>query len=372
MSTSDTIFDFAELFCGPGGLSLGAKNAKLTTPNGLTYKINPVWANDIDKSTCETYALNIHHGDMTKVYCGRIEDVDFTKVPKFNALAFGFPCNDFSLVGEQLGFNGKFGPLYTYGLKAIKANNPVFFIAENVGGLSSANGGQAFKKILHDLEKVGKGYELTANLYRFEKYGVPQTRHRIVIVGIRKDLGKKFKVPKPTHIDNYVTAQEALEKPPIKPDAPNNVLTNQSDVVVERLKYIPPGGNAWHADIPERLQLKVKGAKLSQIYKRLDPNKPSYTVTGSGGGGTHVYHWSEPRALTNRERARIQTFPDHFVFLGSKESVRKQIGMAVPPHGAQIVVEAVLKTIAGVDYAYVDANIDHKTSIKQLLQVAMS
>ena len=89
---------------------------------------------------------------------------------------------------------------------------------------------------------------------------------------------------------------------------------------------------------------------MSQIYKRLDPDKPAYTITGSGGGGTHVYHWSEPRALTNRERARLQTFPDDYYFIGSKESVRKQIGMAVPVDGARIIFEAVLKTFAGIEY----------------------
>jgi DNA (cytosine-5)-methyltransferase 1 len=122
-------------------------------------------------------------------------------------------------------------------------------------------------------------------------------------------------------------------------DATNNELTKQSAVVVERLKHIKPGENAFTANLPEHLQLNVSGAKISQIYKRLRADKPSYTITGSGGGGTHVYHWSEPRALTNRERARLQTFPDNFEFLGTKESVRKQIGMAVPVEGAQVVFE---------------------------------
>ena len=84
----------------------------------------------------------------------------------------------------------------------------------------------------------------------------------------------------------------------------------------------------------------------------------AYTVTGSGGGGTHIYHWSDPRALTNRERARLQTFPDDFVFEGSKESVRKQIGMAVPCQGARIIFEAILKTFAGIPYESMDANIE--------------
>ena len=84
----------------------------------------------------------------------------------------------------------------------------------------------------------------------------------------------------------------------------------------------------------------------------------SYTVTGSGGGGTHIYHWEEPRALTNRERARLQTFPDAYEFKGSKESVRKQIGMAVPCEGAKIIFEAILKCFAGMEYPYVEANIN--------------
>jgi DNA (cytosine-5)-methyltransferase 1 len=83
-------------------------------------------------------------------------------------------------------------------------------------------------------------------------------------------------------------------------------------------------------------------------------------VTGSGGGGTHVYHWSKNRALTNRERARLQTFPDDFRFVGSKESVRKQIGMAVPPDGARPILEAVLKTLAGVSYASVAPSLGYQ------------
>ena len=89
----------------------------------------------------------------------------------------------------------------------------------------------------------------------------------------------------------------------------------------------------------------------------MDPDKPAYTVTGSGGGGTHIYHYSEPRALTNRERARLQTFPDDYIFEGSKEEVRKQIGMAVPALGAKVIFEAILKTFAEEDYESVDSTI---------------
>jgi hypothetical protein len=94
-----------------------------------------------------------------------------------------------------------------------------------------------------------------------------------------------------------------------------------------------------------------------QIYKKLDPNKPSYTITGSGGGGTHGYHYKENRALTNRERARIQTFPDEFTFQGSIESVRKQIGMAVPPKLSEVIFKHIVLTLANKPYDHIEPNI---------------
>ena len=163
----------------------------------------------------------------------------------------------------------------------------------------------------------------------------------------------QFEVPAPN--GRLMTCREAIEVPPIPADATNNEFTTQSKQVIERLSYIKPGENVWTAKLPARLQLNVTGARLSQIYKRLDPKKPAYTITGSGGGGTHVYHWSEPRALTNRERARLQTFPDNFVFHGSKESVRSQIGMAVPVEGAKVILNALLKTFAGKKYPHIAA-----------------
>ena len=126
-------------------------------------------------------------------------------------------------------------------------------------------------------------------------------------------------------------------------------------------RFLKLFGNSEYGTIPwdirAKLCLNVKGARLSQIYRRLDSKKPSYTITGSGGGGTHVYHWKESRALTNRERARLQTFPDDFVFCGSKESVRKQIGMAVPCDGAQVILEALLKTFEGIEYESVEPSV---------------
>ena len=349
------IFRLGELFCGPGGLALGAITATIGNPD---YKIIHQWANDYDKDTCQTYIRNICPDKPESVICGDIRELDFNRlydIGDIDALAFGFPCNDFSVVGEQKGINGKFGPLYSYGIKVLKDKQPQWFLAENVGGLKSANEGSAFEKIKADM--IAAGYKIYPNLYKFEDYSIPQARHRVIIIGIRNDLPFDFKVPS---TNGYVmkTCREAIDEPPIQENARNNEYTVQSAQVVERLNHIKPGENAFTANLPDHLKLNVRGARISQIYKRLDPSKPAYTVTGSGGGGTHIYHWREPRALTNRERARLQTFPDNYVFEGSKESVRKQIGMAVPCDGAKIIFEAVLKTFAGIHYESIPANIN--------------
>jgi len=340
-----------ELFCGAGGLALGAKQVNVNSANGEEHRLSIAWANDIDAHACKTYHANLVPNDANCVSCMPVQEVDFKALSSIDGLLFGFPCNDFSVVGEKKGFEGEYGPLYTYGVKAIEVHNPKFFLAENVSGLSSANEGKAFLKILNDLKTAGMGYYIEPHLYKFEEYGVPQTRHRLIIVGIRKDLKRRFKVPAPTTAKKHITCTEALEG--VEHVEHNNEKTKHGKITVERLKYIPPGGNAWHADIPDDLQLNVKKCRLSHIYRRLHPDYPSYTLTGSGGGGTHVYHWKEHRALTNRERARLQTFPDDFIFYGPKESVRAQIGHAVPPKAARLVLEAALKTILGIEYEHI-------------------
>lgn len=348
------IFRLGELFCGPGGLAWGAVHADI---GNAEFGITHAWANDYDENTCRTYRNNICPEAPDTVYHADVRRFDLTHLAPIDAFAFGFPCNDFSVVGEQRGMDGVYGPLYSYGVKVLKQYQPQWFLAENVGGLRNANDGKAFTKILDEMRQAG--YKLYPNLYKFENYGIPQARHRIIIVGIRKDINLEFKIPscKPyANVDN--TCRTAIEVPPIPANAPNNELTVQSATVVERLRHIKPGQNAFTADLPEELMLNVKGAKISQIYKRLDPEKPAYTVTGSGGGGTHIYHWRENRALTNRERARLQTFPDNYVFVGNKESVRKQIGMAVPCQGAKIIFEAILKTFADIEYESMEANIE--------------
>ena len=184
------MFRLGELFCGPGGLAWGAIHADIGDPD---FKIVHAWANDYDRATCDTYTRNICPDAPETVICGDVRKLDIDSLGHIDALAFGFPCNDFSVVGKQKGFNGTYGPLYSYGVKVLKKYQPQWFLAENVGGLRSANDGNAFSKILADLEKAG--YRLYPHLYKFEEYGVPQARHRVIIIGIRKDLPYVYRVP---------------------------------------------------------------------------------------------------------------------------------------------------------------------------------
>lgn len=346
-------FRLGELFCGPGGLAYGALNSH---SNDGEYNVEHVWATDYDKDSCETYTRNICPQDPDSVHCIDVRHLDIEKLPEIDAFAYGFPCNSFSNVGEHKGLsNEKFGQLYWYGVKVLRKFKPKWFVAENVSGIKSA-GNNDFQVILKDLEE--SGYNLTVHLYKAEEYGIPQTRHRVIIVGIRKDLDILFHVPDPkdfSHIDN--SSRAALS------DIPDNAFNHEirpiSKKIVERLSYIKPGQNLWQAEdvMPEHLMIKTK-TRISQIYRKLAPDKPSYTITASGGGGTSGYHWTN-RELTNRERARIQTFPDFYQFAGKYASVRKQIGMAVPCNLSRIVVTAVLNSFAGIPYNHITPNINH-------------
>ena len=214
-------------------------------------------------------------------------------------------------------------------------------MAENVRGLLSANDSRAIKQIISDFESIAPGYIVKPKLYNFAEYGVPQFRERVILVGVRMDTGFNFVHPKPEYGAGqkypYVTAGQALKGAEKVPH--NNEHQNVKRKTIEMLKRIPAGGN--FTDIPKDSEYYVKGM-ISHVYRRIDPDRPSTTIIAAGGGGTWGYHYPEPRPLTNRERARLQTFPDDFVFEGSVTEVRRQIGNAVPPAGIVKIVEGLL------------------------------
>lgn len=318
------------LFSGCGGLDLGFHNQGYET----------VWANDFAHWACETFKKNF--GDI--IVEKDIEEINpYTdeSIPDCDLILGGFPCQDFSMIWKQPGLKGERGNLYKSFLRFVDAKKPKAFVAENVKGLLTANGKKAIQRIIEDFDKIEPSYVVIPKLYKLAGYGVPQFRERVLIVGIRVDTGFEFEHPKPTHgIKSgkpYFTAGEAIRG--VEKAKYNNELLKISDKTREMLGLIPEGGN--FADIPRDHPLYVKGL-ISHVYRRLKLDEPAKTIIAAGGGGTWGYHYPEPRALTNRERARLQSFPDDFIFEGSTTEVRRQIGNAVPPKGVEELAKSLL------------------------------
>jgi DNA (cytosine-5)-methyltransferase 1 len=328
------------LFCGCGGFDLAFHRAGFKT----------VWANDNNKWAIKTFNDNFE--DIA--HLSSIEDYDpyyDSTIPDADLILGGFPCQDFSIIGKRNGINSSRGNLYRHFIKFIDAKKPFVFVAENVKGILSANNGQAIKQIVKDFESINPGYTVKIQLYNFSEYGVPQFRERVIFVGIRTDAGFNFMHPSPTCGPRtnkpYTTAGEALKD--VEKIQHNNELIRHNHKTVEMLKLIPEGGN--FADIDKTHPLYVKGM-VSNIYRRINRNEPSKTVIASGGGGTWGYHYPEPRALTNRERARLQTFPDNFIFAGPLSEVRRQIGNAVPPLGIGPIANELFKLFQGDFFSF--------------------
>jgi DNA (cytosine-5)-methyltransferase 1 len=333
----DKEIGIVSLFSGCGGLDLGFEQVG-------NYKT--LWANDFKNEACETFKN--HFGDV--IVEGDIEKIDpYLKgnVPDCDLILGGFPCQDFSIIWKQPGLNGERGNLYKSFLRFVDAKKPKAFVAENVRGILTANQKKAIKQIIQDFQNIQPGYVIIPHLYNFADYGVPEFRERVLIVGIRIDTGVHFEPPKPTHgkgegLLPYVTVGKAFEG---VEDVPyNNEHLRVKERTQKIISLIPEGGN--FTDIPKDSPYYVKGM-ISHVYRRIHRNEPSKTIIAAGGGGTWGYHYPENRPLTNRERARIQAFPDDFVFYGNTTEVRRQIGNAVPPVGVHAVAEALKPLFLG-------------------------
>ena len=328
------------LFSGCGGMDLGFKQAG--------YQL--VWANDFDQKACDTYRLNLGN----HIVHGDIADVNLKNIPDCDVMIGGFPCQDFSMIWKRGGLKTDRGNLYKYFVKAVSIKRPKVFVAENVKGLLTANKGRAVNQIAEDFARLG--YEVDVDLYNFAEYGVPQLRERVFIVGVRSDIAWDFKRPDPSHIKgSFVSAGKALVG--VKKVKTNNEHQNIAERTKKLLKLIPEGGN--FSDIPEDHPLYVKGM-ISHVYRRLNRKRPSTTIIASGGGGTWGYHYSEPRPLTNRERARLFCYPDSFVFLGSIAEVRRQIGNSVPPLAAKQLAESLLPAFSAPVGLSLKQMVNHK------------
>lgn len=339
------------LFSGCGGMDLGAEK---------TQRAKVVWAIDSEHWAVETYRRNLGRHILEA-------DITQTSVPDVpcDILLAGPPCQDYSTLWNHDGLKTARGNLFRQVARFLDELRPAAFVLENVPGLLSANRGAAWTLVRHALraptsfagasaDGPSVRYDLSAQVVDMADLGVPQQRERLMVIGVRRDLGVRPPVIPTPFAGNPVTVHEALDADPLPDDAPNHERGLDGPDVVERLKLIPPGRN--YEAVPEGHKLAVKGL-ISHVYRRLDPNKPSYTMIAGGGGGTHGYHHVEPRRLSNREKARLQGFPDDFIFehgcgQGPREArsiyprVRRQIGNAVPPPAAEIIVGAVIEVLA--------------------------
>lgn len=320
------------LFAGCGGLDLPFHLAGFKS----------VYVNEFNPWAAETFQKNFRvEVDQTP-----IEDVDMTTLPSADLVTGGFPCQDFSMVWKRPGLNGTRGNLYTYFLEVVAKTNPKVFVAENVLGILTANNGAAINQIINDFSQIGTGYVVFPKVYNFADYGVPQYRQRVILVGVRIDTGFNFVHPVGTRGSDgqlpHRSSGEALDG--MSPNLPNSEHMNIQPKTVALLSKIGPGGN--FSDLDPSDPLYVKGM-ISHVYRRIDPSKPSMTLIAGGGGGTWGYHYPEPRALTNRERARLQSFPDTFEFEGTFTEIRRQLGNAVPPVGVVPLVNSLLPLFRG-------------------------
>ena len=296
------------LFAGAGGLDLGLIHAG--------HKV--VWANDIDADSVATYMANI--GDH--ITLGDIGTFDPQKVPAFDLLVGGFPCQGFSRANVHRVDDDQRNKLYIQIVRYLRALKPQFFLLENVRGLLSLEGGAAFRRIEQELESVG--YEVQHKVLNAADFGVPQNRIRVIIVGIRKKDSEKYRYEYPTQTHSK-----------------DGSIGKKWVSIASALKGIPDPDNRHRLKNHVCSQYKITNRDFTG-HRATDPNKPSPTILarGNGGGGVcAIQHPQNHRRLSVRESALIQTFPKDYEFFGGLNSMYRQIGNAVPVQLAKAVAQ---------------------------------
>jgi len=325
-----------ELFAGCGGMALGFKKAGYHT----------LLANEWDASACETLKRNV----TDRVANCAIEEID--RFPRADVVVGGPPCQGFSNLGERLPCDPR-RQMWRHFMRAVKDAAPAAFVMENVPPLLKS---QEYIEIRQIAESLG--YNVAAEVLNAADYGVPQTRKRAIIIGVR---GREASHPDPTHynpqkysllphhLKPWETVRKAIGDLPPTPTEENwHIGRNPTEMSLERYKSIPPGGNRF--DLPRNLTpdcwiRKKKGG--TDLMGRLWWDRPSVTIR------TEFYkpekgrylHPDQHRPITHREAARLQGFPDNFEFFGKRIAVGIQIGNAVPPPLAHIIASHVRKII---------------------------
>ena len=315
-------YNVIDLFSGAGGFSLGFKSSGY---------FNILLSIDNNKSLSETYERNfkdVRHLTRDILSFDKKEIKELIKNEKVDVIIGGPPCQGFSIAGNigRLEKNDERNKLFLGYLNFVEIVQPQIFIMENVARLVTHNKGQTFQTIKILFEKIG--YNLEYKVLNSKNYGIPQERRRVFIIG--KKENKSFEFPKKEV--KIKTVKEAIEDLPELENGENSAIPNHnamkhSNQMLEKMKFVKDGGN--REDIPENLRPKSGDIRK---YIRYKSNAPSVCVTGDM---RKVFHYKQNRALTPRELARLQTFPDDFIFYGTSINIQQQIGNAVPPLLAQ-------------------------------------
>ena len=331
-------YTVAELFAGGGGLALGMEKAGL----------HCVLLNEINRDACATLRKNRPHWNVIE---GDVAALDFHPLRgKVDVLTGGFPCQAFSYAGKKLGFEDARGTMFYEFARAVKEINPLICVGENVRGLLSHDGGRTLQGMVSILDELGYKV-LPPRLLKAIFHRVPQKRERLLVVGLRKDAALPFDWPKP-HKEFY-TLRDALKKGRLfgndVPKSPGQAYPKRK---CEVMAMIPPGG--YWRDLPVEIQKEymkgsfhLSGGKTG-MARRISWDEPCLTLTcAPAQKQTERCHPDETRPFTVREYARIQTFPDDWVFEGSMTSQYAQIGNAVPVNLAEEIGKSLVKTLNG-------------------------
>uniref|UniRef100_A0A6C0DYG3 DNA (cytosine-5-)-methyltransferase n=1 Tax=viral metagenome TaxID=1070528 RepID=A0A6C0DYG3_9ZZZZ len=306
---------FIEVCAGAGGLSSGLIKAGF----------EPLLINELIKPFCETLQKN-HPG--ANIVQGSMTDLDLIAYKnKVDLLCGGVPCQAFSVAGLMKGLDDVRGKLIIHFNKLINDCEPKMFLVENVKGLVSHNNGETLKNILTLFENNGK-YKIYHKVLNAKDYEVPQKRERIIIIGVHKNIKKQFTYPEKSK--KIVLLKDVLY------NVPESKGCEYSSYKKKIMELIPPGG-CW-INLPKETQLEYMGEKMLAsgggkrgIARRLTMDEQCLTLTTSPcQKQTERCHPSETRPLNIREYARIQTFPDSYIFIGSIGNQYKQIGNAIP------------------------------------------
>lgn len=324
------MFTFVDLFAGAGGLSLGFTQAGFVNLFSVEY----------NKNACKTYRKNFSNHLLLEKDIKNLsqeEMLDLVHNNTVDVIVGGPPCQGFSYAGNvgRKFLEDERNYLFKEFVRVVQVLQPSIFVMENVAKLATHKNGETLNEVKKAFEELN--YEVQAKILQTADYEIPQKRQRIFIIGTKKG---NFQYPKKSNI--LVTVKDAInDLPPLNSGEistiPNHIAMKHSEQMLKKMAYVKDGGNRM--DIPEDIRPQSGDARK---YIKYASNLPSVTITGDM---RKVFHYEQNRALTPRELARLQTFPDDFVFEGTSSSIQQQIGNAVPPKLAKLIAEEVLNTL---------------------------